>query len=266
MNTHTSSLESVNGLKPYLRNFYERALKDISIHGSVFIVGGTEYEAIACLELGAKEIIVANPWFSAPWYKKNIVPPNIRLDSSFAENINIEPESIDVVLSCCAIEHILNIPAVLDKIYDVLKPGCHAFINGSPIWTGPCGHHLWFSATDGTRYFFNGSGDKQPVQNWWHLLFPPEELEKKLSDVIPLDHANGIVHYIHFSDNLNRLSPSQIENMCKKSSLNCLSFRRTIALPAPKSIANSLRDTYTEEDLGTSSIDILFQKEPSEQD
>jgi hypothetical protein len=62
-----SPIDGVEGLYPYLRTFYQRALSTPGIRGRVFIVGGTEHEALACLALGADEVFVANPWFARPW-------------------------------------------------------------------------------------------------------------------------------------------------------------------------------------------------------
>jgi len=259
-----SPLKQIEGLHPYLRSFYQRASNTLGINGRVFIVGGTEHEALACLTFGAEDVIVANPWFAEPWYKKNIQEfdnPHVRLCGSFAEDVEIEAGCIDIVLSTCVVEHILNIPSVLDKIAELLKPGGRSLIHGGPVWTGPKGHHLWTVAEDGTRYFFNGSGDEQPINAWEHLLFSPDEFQERLvKRYVPSEHAKKIVEHIHFSKNLNRLSPSEIEEMVIASKLRCVSFKRIFDETPDEDTLQALSEEFSIADLSTWAIEFTLEK------
>ena len=259
-----SPLNRVDGLRPYLRSFYQRASKNPGIHGRVFIVGGTEHEALACLALGAEDVVVANPWFAEPRYQEKnqeFINPHVRLYGSFAEDVDIKAGCIDVVLSTCVIEHILDIPSVLDKIAELLKPGGRALIHGGPIWTGAKGHHLWTVAEDGTRYFFNGSGDEQPVNAWEHLQFSPDEFHERLVErSVPPEHAKKIVEHIHFSINLNRLSPSDIEEMAIASKLFCVSFKRIYDETPDENTLQALSEEFSIADLSTWAVEFTLEK------
>jgi hypothetical protein len=260
----TSSLDGVEGLHPYLRSYYQRAAWMPGIRGRVFIVGGTEHEALACLALGADEVFVANPWFAQPWYRNRIsgfANPKVHLIGTVAEKVELEAGSVDRVLSACVVEHIRDIPAVLEKSSELLRPGGRAQIYGGPVWTGPRGHHLWVIAEDGTEYFFDDSGDEQPVKDWEHLLCAPAELGRRLVERgLPEDHAAKILEHIFSSRTLNRLSPTEIEEMVIASTLHSVSFKRIYEWVPPEEISAALSEKVTLADLSTWAVEFLLEK------
>jgi len=258
------TVDGVEGLYPYLRTFYQRAAVTPGIRGRVFIVGGTEHEALACLALGADEVFVANPWFARPWYQKRLgsfAHPQVHLLGTIAEQVDLEAGSVDRVLSACVVEHLRDIPAVLAKVGELLRPGGRALIYGGPVWTGPCGHHLWVVAADGTKYFFDGSGDRQPLEGWEHLLCSPAELGRRLGERgLPEDHVAKIVDHVFSSLNLNRLSPTQIEDMALASTLNSVSFQRIYEQVPSGERLLALSDRYSIADLSTRAVEFLLEK------
>jgi len=256
--------EAESGPPIYVRRFYETASSLPGIRGRVFIVGGVPEEAVAVRAMGAQEVIVANPGLARPGLQKKcgrIKDPHIQLLVSVAEEVQTEAGSIDVILSTCVIEHIVDIPSVLEKAAQLLKPGGLCLIHGGPVWTADCGHHVWVRTADGTRYFFDGKGDSQPVQPWEHLLFSGGELKKRLAGRgVPADHADRIVEYIYGSDKLNRLSPTEIEEEALQSRLDCMYFKREFGKIPRGDIGRLLTERYPLRDLSTWAVELKLRK------
>jgi hypothetical protein len=175
--------------------------------------------------------------------------------------VELEQRPFDRVLSACVVEHLRDIPAVLAKVGELLRPGGRALIYGGPVWTGPRGHHLWVVAPDGTKYFFHGSGDEQPVEKWEHLLCSPAELGRRLvARGLPEDHAAKIVEHVYSSPILNRLSPTQIEDMALASTLSSVSFQRIYEQVPSGEQARALSERYSLADLSTRAVEFLLEK------
>jgi|GEM_PF-5584666 len=256
--------EPLTHLPVYSRRFYQRASILPGIRGRVFIVGGTPEEAQAVRALGAKHVVVANPQFSKPWFSDRclrIDDPGIQLLPTFAEEAQVEPGSIDAILSTCVIEHILDVPSVLSKSAELLRPGGQCLIHGGPVWTADRGHHVWVETADGTKYFFNERGDSQPVQAWEHLLLSAGELHERLvTRGVPTDHADHIIEYIYDSKKVNRLSPTQIEVAALRSPLRCVFFKRLFGKVPDRATARKLSSGFCLPDLGTWAVEFRLEK------
>lgn len=257
-------LDAEAGLPIYVRRFYETASSLPGIRGRVFIIGGTPEEAAAVRALGAEEAIVANPQLAQPGFRgrsNRLTDPHIQLLASVAEEVQTEAGSIDLILSTCVIEHILDIPSVLEKAAELLKPGGLCLIHGGPVWTADRGHHVWVQAADGTRYFFNGQGDAQPILPWEHLLFSGGELRKRLVDRgVPADHADTIIEHIYSSDKINRSSPTATEEMVLQAPLHCMYFKRLFGRIPRGETANMLTAVCPLRDLSTWAVEFKLRK------
>ena len=252
-------------LEPYLQAaFYRRISTLLEIRGAVFIVGGTPEEGRTVLELGAKHVFVANPWFAEPWYQDRVhevEDPRIHLLGSPAEDVDLDANSIDLVLGRCVLEHMPDIPATLEKMARIMRPGARCLLHGGPVWTADRGHHVWVVAPDGTRYFFNGKGDVQPLGPWEHLLKTPGELAVRLeAEGLPASHAEAIVAYVHRSGKVNRLSPSAIEESVLRSPLIPVSFQRIFGYLPDDFVARELSGRFTLADLGTWAVEARLEK------
>lgn len=117
--------------------------------------------------------------------------------------------AFDIVYGLSVIEHIPTPSNLLEQIYFVLKPGGFAFIEGQPIWTSRCGHHIWLR-TPNNNYFFSdmpGIESINPIPDYAHLLMTPEELAENLRlSNVPENDALSICDFIYNSEKLNRLS------------------------------------------------------------
>ena len=254
----------LEALPDYSRKFYERASTIPGFDGQVLIIGGTPEEAQAVRALGAKYVVIVNPELSTPRLIercRQVNDPRIELVSKLIEDAQLVPQSFDLILSECAIEHMLDLPRVLKHVADLLKRGGRGLMHGGPVWTADRGHHVWVKTADGTRYFFNEKGDAQPIQPWEHLLFADHELWTRLVERgIPKDHATAIVHHIYHSHKLNRLSPSTIEQMVLSSPLYCRYFTRHFGNIPDEHTANRIAETYTRTDLATWAIEFSFER------
>jgi len=252
-------------LEPYLQAaFYDRISTLLEVRGAVFIVGGTPEEGRTVLELGADEVFVANPWFVEPWYQdrvREVDDARIHLLGSPAEDVDLDANSIDLVLGRCVLEHMPDIPATLENMARLMRPGARCLLHGGPVWTADRGHHVWVVAPNGTRYFFNGRGDVQPLGPWEHLLKAPGDLAARLGgEGLPPDHVEGIVEYVYRSAKVNRLSPSAMEESVLRSPLATVSFQRIFGNLPDGSLVRSLADRFTLADLSTWAVEARLEK------
>jgi SAM-dependent methyltransferase len=83
--------------------------------------------------------------------------------------------SFDIVFSVNAFEHVLALDAVLNRIYEVLRPGGILFSQFGPIWSSLVGSHFWINK----EFNFNAPGSLAP---WAHLLQTRDEIRCALRE------------------------------------------------------------------------------------
>jgi SAM-dependent methyltransferase len=160
------------------------------------------------------------------------VGPNVEFDelADFAildGNVEYLPHSFDgrfdAIVSIDAFEHVLRFATMLDRAYNVLRPGGILTALYSPIWSSHIGHHLW-GVTDkiGRTFYIESS----PIPPWGHLLMRPPELYCYLLDRTDAETAGEIVYQVHHTENLNRLFVEDFEAYFRNSR-----FRNCCLLP-----------------------------------
>ena len=129
-----------------------------------------------------------------------------------------EPDFFDIVYGIAVLEHITDIPTMLDQVFCVLKPGGYVYLEGNPIWSGPLGHHLWVNPWQNQSkgsYLFTDHpefiGSSNPIPDWAHLYMSPTELgDYMLAQELPPHDVIRILDWVYNDPDLNRLSIHEI--------------------------------------------------------
>jgi ubiquinone/menaquinone biosynthesis C-methylase UbiE len=94
------------------------------------------------------------------------------------------PNSFDIVYGLSILEHIPCPSRFIEEVYRVLMAGGICYLEGSPLWSSPKGHHIWLSASyspSTANYFFSGwpgIESTNPLSDWSHLLMTDYVLTK----------------------------------------------------------------------------------------
>jgi SAM-dependent methyltransferase len=118
-----------------------------------------------------------------------------------AERMPLPDASVDAVFSCNAFQFI-DVPASLEQVRRVLRPGGTLYAHFGPIWSAADGHQLEYVSYRGRPLTF---WDDTLLPPWSHLAYGREELRTLLRSGLPEDLADLLVRHVHDSDTINRL-------------------------------------------------------------
>ncbi len=182
--------------------------------------------------------------------------PRYRVQIEDARALTLDDDSIDIVFSISALEHIATPERCLREVRRVLRPGGVFWTNYGPIWSGPIGHHLFFQH-EGKRYTFN-DGLLEP---WEHLRFEFYELEQRLTRRLGPELARLSVASAS-SDGRNRVHCDDYLRAIQASGLAVSHLeKRRIRVPGSDATIAALRDKYPHNrDFETNGIRMLLQK------
>ena len=208
-------------LKPY----HERSLAILQSNVSI-----ADKEV---LELGAEP-----PYASARYMldqgARTVLATNVRKDLSFDDDIpglsiqfadaqrlleHLPEKSADVVFATAFLEHVHDLDAMLDSVYNVLRPGGQALLAGAPIWSSASGHHLYAHTSKGLVRFYD---HHSPIKAFEHLLKEPEELRELIQqrgDYTPKD-VEAILHNVFTHPHTNRIDSRKILDSFETSRLS----------------------------------------------
>lgn len=103
----------------------------------------------------------------------------------------------DAVVSISTMEHVANVPRVLEETRRVLKPGGVALITFEPIWTSARGHHL--------HHFGEYA---RLIPPWAHLMWDATQMRKALAAEWPATASISLedaVAWTYAGDAINRV-------------------------------------------------------------
>lgn len=141
-------------------------------------------------------------------------------------------EKFDVVVSICALEHIIRLPEVIEKVYQALRPGGIFYASFAPIWSGPGGSHFWISPSFNYNYSL-----QHGIPLFAHLLYSPDELREILPKQMSSEIVDRLIHEIYYSEKINRLSYQDYVEILQKSSFHDFTFfPQTASIPAKEKI------------------------------
>ncbi len=182
------------------------------------------------------------------------------------------PESFDVIYGLSIVEHIPSPQVFLDEVHKVLKPGGVAYFEGNPLWSSAKGHHLWVATWGGpyqhrttANYLFSSFPQKastNPLPDWSHLLMSQQQMADHLgSKSLPQRDIDCIIDWVYRSDQVNRLSLSEIAKAYSNSKLVLLEAN-TVRSKVPPDVELSLRKHCGDGiDYGTRGISYVLRKQ-----
>ncbi len=149
----------------------------------------------------ALDVLKAAHWTSLDLGVKNpIRGERYALIPGDARDLPFPDESLDVVFSSCAFEHIHDFPRAVAEMKRVLRPGGELFSCWGPIWSSARGHHVWVHC-DGELVTFN----QDILPPWAHLLYCERELVSFMTSRLPAELAARAAHWVLHDPYLNRL-------------------------------------------------------------
>jgi SAM-dependent methyltransferase len=118
-------------------------------------------------------------------------------------------QPVDVIVSLDSFEHFADPAAILQTMYDMLRPGGQVFISFGPTWYHPYGGHLF------------------SVFPWAHLLFSERALLRWRSDI----RSDGATRFAEVEGGLNQMTIRRFERLVRDSPF---SLRQIQAVPIRK--------------------------------
>lgn len=188
----------------YARHRARVARYAVSSDCRILVAGcGTARDVESWLKLGPAHIAGVD-WFSYNrawmlWTRRfEKIAPQVDIKFSQADLVrltNFADSSFDLVGSDAVLEHVKDLPAVLDEFYRVLKPGGVLYAAFGPLWYGYGGDHV--------------SGYDSPYSGYNHLLLTGHDYEKYIEAMGPYSHSehDGRTWIAH--DLFSRLKPRE---------------------------------------------------------
>lgn len=106
-------------------------------------------------------------------------------------------DRVDVIVSLDSFEHFADPAAVLETMYEILRPGGRVVTSFGPTWYHPYGGHLF------------------SVFPWAHLLFSERALIRWRNDI----RSDGATRFAEVEGGLNQMSISRFEKIARESLL-----------------------------------------------
>lgn len=122
---------------------------------------------------------------------KEIAPGIYHLKKN-AEETGFQDDQFDLVLSLAALEHLYDLPTVLEESFRIVKRGGTFLTLFGPIWSSAWGHHLWVTVDDVVYNYKNTA-----LLPYCHLMSTPDEVYDYLLThyEYPKTHCEKIVKY-----------------------------------------------------------------------
>ena len=158
---------------------------------------------------GAQEAVGLNPAFPP-----RQIGPRSSMRQVDARDSGLDDESIDVVVSSSAFEHVHGLDEVLREMHRVLRPVGLLYSHFGPLWSTSYGHHLWV-VHNGEVYTYHNT----ILPPWSHLLNTREEIRAMCGGVVDDVLADRIVDFVCDSPEQNRLFFDDYERLAAESPL-----------------------------------------------
>ena len=151
-----------------------------------------------------------------------------------ARDMDLDDDSIDMVMSISVLEHVRDLPEVLTEIYRVLKPGGYLFTEFGPIWSSAWGHHLWI-----THQGRVCNWRTHPLPAYAHLLMSEPELNRWCADQFDdASLADAICEFVYRSPEQNRLFYDDYQTIFQDSAFELVCMTGMADFPLPPAYAD----------------------------
>jgi SAM-dependent methyltransferase len=159
-------------------------------------------------------------WYSVDPRNREISPegPVITL-SAVVEKLDLPPNSVDLVFSSNAFQHIHSLSSTFTRFWTWLRPGGYLYSNFGPVWSAPDGSHIEDLRVEGKRFnFWEGA----LLPSWSHLVLGKHELLELLIPTYGRTVSKQIVQYVFHSAWINRLLFDDYIEIVKRSPFEVL--------------------------------------------
>lgn len=200
------------------------------------------------IALGAAKVIAVNPAIPT-----DFVSPDERIVimRKPLEEIQLESHHVDAILGIAILEH-MNFPREFaEKCKFLLKENGSLFLTGGPMWTSHGGHHVWLPRTpSGRQYFFHIEANN-PWEPWEHLTFDTEgdaTIALRNNNIPDID-IPAIIKHLFRSDDISRITPTEVENVFKEVWNSDVTVERWKPYTKKNEYFYKALQKYSEEDL-----------------
>lgn len=165
---------------PFWAGFGLDACPDFSGKSILEIGCGNGWRCIQAAEHGARRALGVDPIESSiaeahANVARSELGPRAAAISFFCGTIDqLPPEQFDVAISESALEHVMDVPALLSEVRRRLKPGGRFYLGFGPLYHAFDGDHGWLRATLPFRRLF--------AWPWGHLFFERYAM-RRLSEI-----------------------------------------------------------------------------------
>ncbi len=212
------------------------------------------------VNFGAKEVYCVNPLFP-----DDLTSPDskIKLVKDFGEKVKLKSHYFDCIFGIALLEHVLNTEDLFLETKRMLKKDGYAYLQGNPMYTCHCGHHVW-AQTPEIHYKF--CDETNPFEPWEHLTLhtKQEYIENLKHKNISEEHIEKILGYV-LSNDTSKIPPSAIAKTAKDVFKQRLSIFRQVETESANEFYNIAKNFYSEEDLNTTSLTLLIRPEQDNQ-
>jgi len=163
----------------------------------------------------AAEAIGINPAFPG-----RTVGPRSRTEQGDARDTGLADESVDIVYSVSAFEHVRGLDGVLAECHRVLRPGGRLYAHFGPIWSTSYGHHLWVLDQGRLLSYHNVL-----LPPWCHLLRSREELLAICEPGFGTVTAGRIVDFVLDSPDQNQMFFDDYARIVRDCALETVYFK-----------------------------------------
>lgn len=179
----------------------------------------------ALLQAGAREAVGVNnsPEIWAGTSADRVQRGALSLRNADAARLPFEERSFDHVFSVATLEHLLELPRVLDEAFRVLRPGGIFYASFGPIWSSGKGHHVRAEA-DGEEAR-HAIPEKNPLPDFCHLLLDREQLRAGLVGRVSPALGEAILAWVYDGQGINRRFHHEYVEAFRSSRLELLSLR-----------------------------------------
>lgn len=103
---------------------------------------------------------------------------NVDFVQCTATTIDLPDNHFDAVFSTNVFEHVMNVPAMLNEIHRVLKPGGHFVTSFGPLFYSPLGYHLCWATQVPYAHLWAGLKPVIEVRNLHRSAIHPNSWEE----------------------------------------------------------------------------------------
>ncbi|MDZ7762776.1 MAG: methyltransferase domain-containing protein [Desulfovermiculus sp.] len=203
-----------------------------------------------------------NNWY---WEGKKHQPvkvtENVVMSYGDIRSLPLADESFDLVFTVAAFEHIHDLPAALEEMYRLLKPGGLVYSYFGPLWSSGVGHHLYFEHKGVWYTFPDKESTRAILQDYEHLIFDREEMKAKLSNRWDSDTVNAFIYQIYDHQHINRYMYSDYMRMFAESDFQLAHMDNLGRMNIDSQVYEQLTVRYgPEEDFTCATMEVVLKK------